>query len=111
VADSEILKTIVARFSRDQKVDIGKWFGSPCAKTHNKVFAILWGRDVAFKLTGDANAEALRIPGARLFDPQGKNRPMKEWVKIPADQASLWERFAQLAFDYVSSLTDKESRM
>lgn len=111
MADPEILKTIVARFSRDQKVTVSKWFGSPCVKTHNKVFAILWGRDVAFKLAGEDNAEALRIPGARLFDPRGKGHPMKEWVKIPADEADLWERFAELAFDYVSSLTDKESRM
>jgi len=106
MADPEILKAIVAQFSPDQKVSISKWFGLPCIKTHNKVFAVLWGRDVAFKLSGEANAEALSIPGAHLFDPRAKRNPMKEWVQIPGDHSAEWSRFAKLAFDYVSTLTE-----
>jgi hypothetical protein len=101
MSDPEILRTIVARFSPDQKVSIGKWLGKPCIQTHNKVFVALWGRDLAFKLGEEAQAQALKISGAHTWDPDGRH-PKPEWVQIPADQAAQWEQYAKLAYDYVS---------
>jgi hypothetical protein len=102
----DALDGIVAQFSPERGVARGKWFGKPCIKAGDKVFAVLWGQDLAFKLEGAAHAEALQIPGAHLFDPRGKGSPMKEWVQIPASRSSEWPRFADLACQYVVTLPD-----
>ena len=98
----QTLDEIAARFDPELGVVTGKWFGKPCLKVGGKVFAALWGGDMAFKLAGKAHSEALQIKGARLFDPRGKGRPMREWVQIPAAQATTWQRFAELACEYVA---------
>jgi hypothetical protein len=100
--DTQILNEIAAAFHPEQEVTTGKWFGKPCLKVGGKVFAALWGGEMAFKLTGEAHAKALQVEGAQLFDPRGKGHPMKEWVQIPAAQSSTWNYFAQLACQYVA---------
>jgi len=102
VADVQRLDEIAAQFRPELDVTIGKWFGKPCLKAGGKVFVVLWGGDLAFKLTGEAHSEALQIEGAHLFDPRGKGHPMKAWVQIPAAQSSTWRRFAQLAHEHVA---------
>ncbi len=102
MADMHTLEEIAAQFSPEAGVTTGKWFGKPCLKASGKVFVVLWGRDLAFKLTGEAHSEALRVEGAHLFDPRGKGHPMKEWVQIPAAQSAAWGRFAQGAYEYVA---------
>ncbi len=99
----EKLDAIASEFGPDLGVATGKWFGKPCIKAGDKVFVILWGKDLAFKLAGDAHAQALKIEGAHLFDPRGKGHAMKEWVQIPATQSSVWSRFAHQAHDYVTT--------
>ncbi len=99
----EMLQEIASQFNPGQNVTLGKWFGKPCINVGKKTFVILWGRDLTFKLAGESHAEALKIAGAHLFDPRGQGNPMKEWVQIPAAQASVWSRFAKMAFDYVST--------
>jgi hypothetical protein len=102
VVDTRKLEEIAAQFSPDQDVTTGKWFGKPCLKVGGKVFAALWGGDLAVKLAGKAHSEALRVEGAHLFDPRGKGHPMKAWVQIPAAQSSTWSRFARLACEGVA---------
>jgi hypothetical protein len=102
--DTYILNEIAAEFGADEDVTSGNWFGKPCLKVGGKVFAALWGSDMVFKLRGDAHTEALRVEGARLFDPRGKGHPMKEWVQIPAAQSSMWSRSAGLAREYVAGM-------
>ena len=102
MTDTHILDEIAAQFSPELDVAVGKWFGRPCIKGDGKVFVVLFGRDLAFKLAGDAHAEALEIEGAHLFDPRGKGHPMKEWVQIPAAQSTSWNRFARLAYQCVA---------
>lgn len=63
---------------------------------------------MAFKLTGEAHAEALRVEGAHLFDPRGKGQPMKAWVQIPAGQSSTWGHFARLACAQVAGAAQAE---
>jgi hypothetical protein len=79
-----------------------KTMGMPCLKAHGKMYLGLWGDALVFKLTGKAHAEALAIKGAALFDPSGQNRPMKEWVAVPAAQSKRWPEFARAAFRYVA---------
>ena len=99
---------LVAEFSPEQDVSAGKWFGKLCLKVEGKVFAALWGDDVAFKLTGEAHVEALQVEGAHLFDPRGQGHPMAEWVQIPAAQSSTWSRFARLACETVAGAAQAE---
>jgi hypothetical protein len=99
----EILDQIAAEFGPEQNVAVGKWFGKPCMSVGKKVFVILWGKDLAFKLNGEAHANAMKLEGAHLFDPRGAGNPMKEWVQIPVTQAAAWTSFAKLAFHFVSA--------
>lgn len=73
---AQILNEIAAEFDADQDVAQGTWFGKLCLKVDGKVFAALWGDDVAFKLAGEAHSEALQVDGAQRFDPRGKGHPM-----------------------------------
>ncbi len=78
----------------------GKMFGMPCLMNNGKAFAGFAKEAMVFKLTALAHAEALALPGARLFDPSGRGRPMKEWVELPAEHADRWLEFGQEALDY-----------
>ncbi|MCU7821936.1 hypothetical protein [Kitasatospora sp. DSM 101779] len=76
-----------------------KMFGMPCLKdTTGKAFAGLHEGELVCRLGRDtpALAEALRLPGAHLFDPVG-GRPMKDWACIPLGAAAHWDNFAEAA--------------
>ncbi len=79
----------------------GKLFGKPCLKIGKKAFACFFDNEMVFKLTGDAHANALALDGAQLFDPSGKNRPMKEWVQLPFTHKDQWVDYAEQAMGYV----------
>jgi len=76
-------------------------FGKPCFKINEKAFIAYFQEQMVFKLTGDMHAEALSLDGSILFDPSGKNRPMKEWVQVPFEYKDTWTRFTKAAADYV----------
>jgi len=111
MSDRETLQEIAAAFGAEADVTVGSWFGKPCLKVGGKVFAVLHGGDLAFKLAGEAHEEALQIDGARLFDPRGKDQPMKQWVQVPEAQSPAWGRLARLAYEYVlgSAPAEKEA--
>ena len=79
-------------------------FGKPCFKINGKAFVCLFDESMVFKLGGHAHREALSLEGSRLFDPSGRNRPMKEWVQVPSTHQERWAELAQLAKTYVESL-------
>ena len=106
MAAIEKMQEIAASFDPSLNVSTSKWFGKPCIGIGKKVFIILWGHDLAFKLTGEAHAEALKIDRAHLFDPRGKGSPMKEWVQIPEAQSSAWDRFARQSYEFVAASQD-----
>ena len=83
-------------------VTSGAMFGKPCLKVNGKAFACLFKTAMAFKLEGGPHAEALALPGAQLFDPSGRDRPMRKWVEVPVSHAELWPSLAQQALTYVS---------
>lgn len=76
-------------------------FGKPCYKIGKKAFVCFFHQAMVFKLQGEAHQEALSLDGSDLFDPSGKNRPMKEWVQIPFDYQEKWKHFALEAVEYV----------
>ena len=72
----------------------GQMMGMQTLYLGGKAFAGLFGDAMVFKLDGEAHAAALALPGAVLFDPSGMGRPMKAWVRVPLDQASVWPDLA-----------------
>ncbi len=77
-------------------------FGKPCFKANGKAFICFFQKQMVFKLTAPVHTEAISLQGAALFDPSGKNRPMKEWVQLPFTHSDKWEKFAKAALEYVA---------
>jgi hypothetical protein len=82
-------------------------FGKPCFKVNGKAFMSLFDEEAVFKLTGAVHETALSLKGARMFDPSGKKRPMKEWVQVPFSHSEHWEKFAKAAYGYVKETSEK----
>lgn len=79
----------------------GQMFGMPCLKNEGKMFAGFYEGAMVFKLDNPRHDEALALRGARLFDPSGRGRPMKEWVEVPAEHSSMWPELALDALRYL----------
>ena len=94
---------LVKTLTQVRGVQAGQMFGKPCLKVNGKAFVAQHHGAVVFKLTSPQHEMALSVEGAVLWDPSGKNRPMKEWVAIPASQCKNYRAFAKAALDYVSS--------
>ena len=93
---------VFAEITASTPTTTGKMFGMPCLKNSNgKMFAGFFEGAMTFKLGGAKHAEALALSGARLFDPSGRGRPMKEWVEVPGEHASRWLELAREALRYV----------
>jgi hypothetical protein len=65
-------------------------FGKPCFKINGKAFMCFYDDMAVFKLKGNPHNEALSLTGSVLFDPFGRNRPMKEWVQVPFEHSGKW---------------------
>jgi hypothetical protein len=81
----------------------GTMFGMPCLKSGRNTFAGLFGEAAVFKLPAATLAEALALPGAKLFDPAG-GRPMREWAVVPLASAERWPDLADTALAYVNQV-------
>ncbi len=77
-------------------------FGKPCFKIGKKAFTCFFENSMVFKLNGEFHQEVLSLDGSELFDPSGKNRPMKEWVQVPFDYKEKWKIFAEKSAEYAS---------
>src|SRR5436305_14756893 len=96
-------EAVVSEMMATSPATSGKMFGMPCLKNSNgKAFAGYSEGTMVFKLGGASHAEALALPGAKLFDPSERGRPMKEWVVVHFEHNSRWLEFARDAFDYVA---------
>ena len=94
--------TNVEAFSNiaDQLAPLGvvksQMFGMPTWKLNGKALGGPWQDDMVFKLKEDDVVEALKLSGAKLFDPMG-GRPMKQWVQLGPVHQDKWQHFAELA--------------
>src|SRR3982751_3344865 len=69
----------------------GKMFGALCMKLPNgKAAAMFWKNFLVVKLPEGRREDALKLKGAKLFDPMD-GRPMKEWVQVPFDHKNKWK--------------------
>ena len=81
----------------------GNLFGKPCYTINGKAFCCFFQNEMVFKLNNAIHQEALSLDNSILFDPSGKNRPMKEWVQVSFNYQKLWNKFAIEALKYVSN--------
>src|SRR4051794_22088495 len=92
---NEIGEQLAAKYGVEQ----GQMFGKKCLKHRGKAFAAFYQDEMAFKLKGSHHADALAREGARLWDPSGKNKPMKEWVQVPNAFSLDWRDYALKAMN------------
>ncbi len=78
-------------------VTAGRMMGMQTLYLGGKAFAGLYGDAMVFKLADPDHGEAMALPGAVLFDPSGRGRPMKAWVQVPLTCAGDWPRLAERA--------------
>jgi hypothetical protein len=95
----KLLKTL----TKNTGVEASQMFGKACLKIDGKAFMAQHLNTVVFKLEGADHAKALALPGAKLWDPSGKGRAMKEWVAVPADASKSFSTLAKAALSYVSA--------
>ncbi|EMK20629.1 hypothetical protein [Leptospira kirschneri] len=82
--------------SKHNKVTSGKWFGLTSLNIEEKPFATFFEGSLALKLGAEKIAEIIsRYPGAKLFDPSGNNKAMKDWLQIPAEFEQDWLDLAE----------------
>lgn len=99
--------TLAADLADQPNVVRAKMFGMPSVRVNGNAFLGYYKGSLVCKLSGESHAAALKLKGARLFDPSEMNRPMKEWVEIPEAHGAKWKRFALDALKYVSGLPPK----
>lgn len=88
----------------------GKMFGALCVKMANGKAALLFKNDtIVFKLTGEQEANALKLAGAQVFDPRG-GHPMNGWIEVPYKHVKKWPELAQQAAAYVSAIEVKKKK-
>lgn len=92
---------LVKHFTASTDAIAGQMFGKPCIKVNGKAFIALHKEWVVFKLGGQARERAMSCPGARLWDPSGKNRPMKEWIALPISASKTFGTLATASIKYV----------
>jgi hypothetical protein len=82
----------------------GAMFGWECYKCGTKPF-VFFDRNTedgaAFKLSGEVFNQAVNLPGADIFNPDDKGKPMKNWVVVPFAQKKHWQDLAIAAFEEV----------
>lgn len=83
----------------------GKMFGQFGLTAGGKAAVCLFGDSLSFKLNGTDHARALKLSGAQLWDPSGRNRPFKDWVQVPYEQAKHWPDLARAAVEFVGGLS------
>lgn len=85
-----------------------KMFGALCIKAQNgKAGVMFWKEDMIFKLPAHVEAEALSLKGAKVFSPMD-GRAMNGWTHVPNTHSEKWERFANIAMEYVMNIESRK---
>ncbi|WP_374338322.1 hypothetical protein [Leeia sp.] len=92
---------LTTRLTAQAGVSAGQMFGKACLKINGKAFIALHKDTVVFKLNGPTHASTLALADAVLWDPSGKDRPMKEWIALSAQHSAHFPALADAALAYV----------
>jgi hypothetical protein len=102
-----VFDDIAESLSANPNIKRGKMFGVPTLWVNGNAFASYFHGTMAFKLSSADVKKALELQDAKLFDPGGNNRPMREWVQLLAVHRDQWADWADAALSYVSTLPPK----
>ncbi|XDD51195.1 DUF773 domain-containing protein [Leptospira sp. WS92.C1] len=91
-----------------KQVTVGKWFGLESLNLNGKPFAAFFQGELVFKIGAEKIAQILsQYPGAKLFDPSGRDRAMKDWLQIPAGFENDWSQLAESALSFLISASSQ----
>ena len=109
VAVPASLKPIAHAFADVKGVTVEKGWGSGSVvlKIRGKIFVMLLGGDLVFKLPRE-RVDELVEGGATRFDPRKDGRVMKEWAVVPTGARNR-TTLAREAFGFVGSGAAKRS--
>jgi hypothetical protein len=83
----------------------GKMFGALCIKAPNGKAGVMYWKDyMIFKLDPDGEKEALKLKGAKIFEPS-PGRKMGGWVQLSEDHAKAWPKLAKEAMNFVKKIS------
>ena len=100
----KIYETIGDKLNKSDGAEKSQMFGKPCLKIGSKAFSCLYDGDMVFKIGKDeVDKLKSKFPGSVNFDPSGKNRPMKDWLQVPADYCKDWENLAKKVMEFVET--------
>jgi hypothetical protein len=101
VSEPVAYRKVVEVLLQDPGVSETQMMGMPSLKIAGKLFAGLNGDALVVKV-GKARADELIASGrAEPFDPSARNRPMKDWARLP-EPAADWLAVAEEARSFVS---------
>jgi hypothetical protein len=86
--------TISGYLQGTHEAQAGLLYGKPCLLLLGQAFAAYQPNAMAFRLHGRALTQALRLPGAKGWDPLHADRSAPGWVLVPAEQVLTWDRLA-----------------
>jgi hypothetical protein len=102
-----VFDTIADNLASNPGIKRGQMFGVPTVFVNGNAFISYFHGSMVFKLTGSAREQAMTLQDAKLFDPSGKGRPMKEWIALTPFTRDQWPQWADAALAYVSTLPAK----
>lgn len=79
-------------------------FGWKCYTYKRKPFLFFDKKSrqaIVFKLDRDSLMDVMSLPGADVFNPGDKGKPMKNWVVVPFRHYQLWKELALKAYENI----------
>lgn len=86
--------TIREYMVRSHSATSGTLYGKPCALLNGHAFLYFHQDWAAFLLKGRVRLQALALPGARFWDPMGREGSSMDWVIVPDTHFLRWDRLA-----------------
>jgi TfoX/Sxy family transcriptional regulator of competence genes len=111
-APPEVIATFQSAIDGLDGVERRTMFGYPAAFANGNMFACVFQDRIMVRLAPDDRAEAMRLDGARMFEPM-PGRPMREYVELPADvtrTARALRGWVSRGRDYAAALPTKTPR-
>lgn len=86
------------------EAELSQMFGKICGKINKKAFVAFHLNCMVFRIGRDHIPELLeKYKGSCLWDPSGKNRPMKDWLMVPSDYQVAWKDLMINSTQYLNS--------
>ncbi len=100
--EQTIFEEIGSSFSEVKRSNL---FGKPCFMVNGKPFIAFFQDAMIFKVNAEKVSDVLGLENAQLFDPNGKGKPMKQWVQVPYHSQNEWKKLSEEAFLYMEEVT------